>query len=101
LWIHLIRRYGLIGDNGSGKTTFLRAIAAREIDIPAHVDIYHLNGEVAPSDMTAEEVVIELGKMEQIKLEQVELLALLFLFSLLVLLSYALGCRGACRDCWR
>lgn len=71
LFTSLIRRYGLIGENGCGKTTFLRALAAREIDIPEHVDIYHLNGEVAPSDMTAEEVVVELGKMEQIKLEQV------------------------------
>jgi ATP-binding cassette subfamily F protein 2 len=64
------KRYGLIGENGCGKTTFLKALANREIDIPEHVDIYHLNGEVAPSDMTAEEVVIELGKIEQLKLEK-------------------------------
>jgi len=64
------KRYGLIGENGCGKTTFLKALANREIPIPAHVDIYHLNGEVAPTDMTAQDVVIELGKLEQLKLEK-------------------------------
>lgn len=63
-------RYGLIGENGCGKTTFLKALAHREIPIPEHVDIYHLNGEVAPSDMTAQDVVIELGRQEQLKLEK-------------------------------
>lgn len=60
----------MIGENGCGKTTFLKALAAREIPIPEHVDIYHLNGEVPPSDMTAQEVVIELGRQEQLKLEK-------------------------------
>ena len=32
------RRYGLIGRNGSGKTTFLQAIAADDLELPDHID---------------------------------------------------------------
>jgi ATP-binding cassette subfamily F protein 2 len=39
------RRYGLIGRNGSGKSTFLKALAEREIDIGEHIDIYLLDQE--------------------------------------------------------
>ena len=38
-------RYGFIGQNGSGKTNVLNAIALREIPIPDHVDLYHLHAE--------------------------------------------------------
>jgi ATP-binding cassette subfamily F protein 2 len=63
------RRYGLIGSNGSGKSTFLRALAAREVPIPEHMDIYHLDGEADPSDLSALEAVIELGVKEVEKVE--------------------------------
>jgi ATP-binding cassette, subfamily F, member 2 len=53
------RRYGLIGLNGSGKSTILAAIAAREVPIPEHVDIYHLSREIAATEMTALEAVLE------------------------------------------
>ena len=33
------RRYGLIGSNGSGKSTFLESLAARDIEIPEHIDV--------------------------------------------------------------
>lgn len=33
------RRYGLIGSNGSGKSTFLECLAAREVPIPEHIDV--------------------------------------------------------------
>lgn len=33
------RRYGLIGANGSGKSTFLESIAGKDIEIPKHVDV--------------------------------------------------------------
>jgi ATP-binding cassette subfamily F protein 2 len=45
------RRYGLLGRNGSGKTTFLKSLAAREFPIPAHIDIYLLQEQAEPSDM--------------------------------------------------
>eukprot|EP00961_Rhodomonas_salina_P012548 168987-Rhodomonas_salina.2 len=37
------RRYGLLGLNGAGKTTFLRALAARMVPIPEHMDIFMLS----------------------------------------------------------
>lgn len=33
------RRYGLIGANGSGKSTFLECLANREVPIPKHIDV--------------------------------------------------------------
>ncbi len=34
------QRYGLLGENGSGKSTFLQSIAERDIDgIPEHIDV--------------------------------------------------------------
>lgn len=35
------RRYGLVGPNGMGKTTLLRHIAARKLNIPPHIDILY------------------------------------------------------------
>jgi ATP-binding cassette subfamily F protein 2 len=52
------RRYGLIGPNGSGKSTFLKCLAHREVPIPDHIDIFFLEEEAAPSELTALESVI-------------------------------------------
>uniref|UniRef100_A0A7S1CJG3 ABC transporter domain-containing protein n=1 Tax=Bicosoecida sp. CB-2014 TaxID=1486930 RepID=A0A7S1CJG3_9STRA len=53
------RRYGLVGRNGMGKTSFLRAIAAYELDgIPKDILIMHVEQEVKGEDMTALEVVL-------------------------------------------
>lgn len=44
------RRYGLVGKNGVGKTTLLKAIAAFEIEgMPRHHRILHLRQELTPS----------------------------------------------------
>lgn len=52
------RRYGLIGPNGCGKSTLLKALGARELPIPQHIDIFHLDREMEASDMTALEAVM-------------------------------------------
>lgn len=52
-------RYGLVGPNGCGKSTLLNAIGAREAPIPEHIDIYHVDGEVEASELTALECVLE------------------------------------------
>ncbi|KAF9935031.1 hypothetical protein FBU30_008524 [Linnemannia zychae] len=64
------RRYGLIGANGSGKSTFLECLAAREVPIPEHIDIYLLQEEAAPSDMNAIEAVVTEAKHEVERLEK-------------------------------
>lgn len=66
------RRYGLIGLNGSGKSTLLSVLAARMVEIPEHLDIWHLHEEAKPSDRTALESVIDVVRDEQIRLEKLE-----------------------------
>ncbi|KAI6658596.1 hypothetical protein LOD99_15396 [Oopsacas minuta] len=56
------RKYGLVGLNGCGKTTLLEAIAAREIPVPKHFDIYLHQQEAESSDKTALQLVIEVGE---------------------------------------
>eukprot|EP01052_Picozoa_sp_SAG31_P011452 SAG31_NODE_648_length_13204_cov_57.612908_6_plen_858_part_00 len=51
------RRYGLLGLNGSGKSSLLCAIGQRDIPMPEHMDIYHLVGEVDACDDTALAIV--------------------------------------------
>ena len=41
------RRYGLVGQNGIGKSTLLRALSRREINIPTHISILHVEQEVS------------------------------------------------------
>ena len=66
------RRYGLIGQNGCGKSNLLSAIAKREIPIPEHIDIYHLREEAMPSDRTALQSVVDHIKLEIEKLRKEE-----------------------------
>lgn len=39
-------RYGLVGQNGIGKSTLLRALSRREVAIPSHISILHVEQEV-------------------------------------------------------
>ncbi|KAL1599581.1 ATP-binding cassette, regulator of translational elongation [Paraconiothyrium brasiliense] len=39
------RRYGLVGQNGIGKSTLLRALSRREVAIPTHISILHVEQE--------------------------------------------------------
>lgn len=64
------QRYGLLGENGSGKTTFLEALANRDVDIPEHVDIYLVRGEAEPSDTNALEYCIKSAKEKVARLEK-------------------------------
>ncbi|CAI2175356.1 15694_t:CDS:10 [Funneliformis geosporum] len=64
------RRYGLIGANGSGKSTFLASLAAREAPIPEHIDVYLLNQEAEPCDLNAIDYVMLAAKSEITRLEK-------------------------------
>ncbi|KAJ7668989.1 P-loop containing nucleoside triphosphate hydrolase protein [Mycena rosella] len=63
------QRYGLLGENGSGKSTFLQSIAARDIEIPEHIDIYLVSGEAEPSDVNAVDFIVASAKLKVAKLE--------------------------------
>ncbi|KAF8886955.1 P-loop containing nucleoside triphosphate hydrolase protein [Infundibulicybe gibba] len=63
------QRYGLLGQNGSGKSTFLQSIAERDIEIPPHIDIYLVRGEAEPSDVNAVDFIVTSAKQKVAKLE--------------------------------
>ena len=52
-------RYGLLGDNGSGKSNVLAAIAQREVPLPAHISVFHLHEEAPPSELSGVQAVIQ------------------------------------------
>uniref|UniRef100_A0A1A8R911 ATP-binding cassette sub-family F member 3 n=1 Tax=Nothobranchius pienaari TaxID=704102 RepID=A0A1A8R911_9TELE len=53
------RRYGLIGRNGLGKTTMLKMLASRNLRVPAHISILHVEQEVAGDETMALQSVLE------------------------------------------
>jgi ATP-binding cassette subfamily F protein 2 len=61
-------RYGFIGRNGCGKSTFMKVIGARCFPIPEGIDIFHLKEEIEATDMTAKEAVMSVD-VERAKLE--------------------------------
>ena len=52
----------------AGKSSLLSALGNREFPIPDHIDIYHLQREMAPSDKTAVQCVMEVDT-ERVRLE--------------------------------
>lgn len=53
------RRYGLVGRNGLGKTTLLRMISGKQLQIPSHISVLHVEQEVHGDDTTALDSVLE------------------------------------------
>ncbi|TFY82078.1 hypothetical protein EWM64_g1926 [Hericium alpestre] len=64
------QRYGLLGENGSGKSTFLQSIAEQDIPLPEHIDMYLVRGEAEPSDTNALDFIVASAKKKVAKLEQ-------------------------------
>ncbi|KAI5288484.1 hypothetical protein KEM54_005182 [Ascosphaera aggregata] len=52
-------RYGLVGQNGIGKSTLLRALSRREVAIPTHISILHVEQEVRGDDTPALQAVLD------------------------------------------
>eukprot|EP00397_Hematodinium_sp_SG-2012_P013770 GEMP01013993.1.p1 GENE.GEMP01013993.1~~GEMP01013993.1.p1 ORF type:complete len:609 (+),score=110.65 GEMP01013993.1:104-1930(+) len=66
-------RYGLVGSNGSGKSTILYAIAHRQVPVPESFSIWHLDREAEPEDESALQCVINVVSKEQERLEALQL----------------------------
>ena len=67
------RRYGLIGENGVGKSTLLKAIALQQIEgFPTHLRVLHVKQEV-PSHFAQDLTVME--AVLQADIERMELIA--------------------------
>lgn len=63
------QRYGLIGANGSGKSSLLAVLGNREVPVQDHIDIYYLSREMPASEKSALEAVMEADE-ERMKLEK-------------------------------
>ncbi|KAL9106370.1 MAG: hypothetical protein Q9227_008571 [Pyrenula ochraceoflavens] len=53
------RRYGLVGQNGIGKSTLLRSLSRREVAIPTHISILHVEQEVSGDETSALQAVLD------------------------------------------
>ncbi|SLM37597.1 atp-binding subfamily member 3 [Lasallia pustulata] len=53
------RRYGLVGQNGIGKSTLLRALSRRELAIPTHISILHVEQEITGDETPALQAVLD------------------------------------------
>lgn len=52
------RRYGLVGRNGLGKSTFLRMVSSQQLYIPPHLSVLHVEQEVVGDDTRAIDSVL-------------------------------------------
>ncbi|KAI8377871.1 P-loop containing nucleoside triphosphate hydrolase protein [Radiomyces spectabilis] len=52
------RRYGVVGKNGIGKSTLLRAISRREVNVPHHISVLYVEQEVIGDNTPAIEMVL-------------------------------------------
>lgn len=64
------QRYGLVGPNGCGKTTFLDCLFNREAPIPESIDMFHLTEEAAPSELTSLQTIVDMVHQTHAELEQ-------------------------------
>ncbi|CAG5122357.1 unnamed protein product [Candidula unifasciata] len=56
------RRYGLVGPNGHGKTTLLKHMASRALNIPANIDCLYCEQEVIADETKAIDAVLKADK---------------------------------------
>ena len=52
------KRYGLVGRNGIGKTSLLRAMSSGDLKLPGNLRLVHVEQEMEGSDLLAMEAVV-------------------------------------------
>ncbi|KAK3384376.1 P-loop containing nucleoside triphosphate hydrolase protein [Lasiosphaeria ovina] len=63
-------RYGLVGHNGVGKSTLLRALSRRELPIPTHISILHVEQEITGDDTPALQAVLDADVWRKVLLKE-------------------------------
>ncbi|KAK3316290.1 P-loop containing nucleoside triphosphate hydrolase protein [Apodospora peruviana] len=63
-------RYGLVGNNGIGKSTLLRALSRREVPIPTHISILHVEQEITGDDTPALQAVLDADVWRKVLLKE-------------------------------
>ncbi|KAM5348715.1 hypothetical protein ACJ41O_008538 [Fusarium nematophilum] len=63
-------RYGLVGHNGVGKSTLLRALSRREVAIPTHISILHVEQEITGDDTPALQAVLDADVWRKVLLKE-------------------------------
>ncbi|KJR86927.1 ATP-binding protein cassette, sub-family F, member 3 [Sporothrix schenckii 1099-18] len=63
-------RYGLVGNNGVGKSTLLRALSRRELPVPTHISILHVEQEITGDDTSALQAVLDADVWRKILLKE-------------------------------
>lgn len=63
-------RYGLVGQNGIGKSTLLRALSRRELNVPSHITILHVEQELRGDDTLALQSVLDADVWRKLLLEE-------------------------------
>ncbi|KAK4157061.1 hypothetical protein C8A00DRAFT_40543 [Chaetomidium leptoderma] len=63
-------RYGLVGNNGVGKSTLLRALSRREVPIPTHISILHVEQEITGDDTPAIQAVLDADVWRKVLLKE-------------------------------
>merc|ERR1711936_1327800 len=64
------RRYGLVGPNGHGKTTLLRHIGTRSLQIPPNIDVLYCEQEVGADERSALVTVLAADEVRTALLEE-------------------------------
>merc|ERR1711936_130804 len=64
------RKYGLVGPNGHGKTTLLRHIGNRALQIPPNIDVLYCEQEVGADERSALVTVLAADEVRTALLEE-------------------------------
>ncbi|OCT67930.1 hypothetical protein XELAEV_18039228mg [Xenopus laevis] len=70
LYVVAGRRYGLVGPNGKGKTTLLKHIANKALNIPPNIDVLLCEQEVIADETPAVQAVLKADKKRLKLLEE-------------------------------